>query len=704
MSDVNLSFLEFLRWKDEYERHEKTRFVKKSGSRIREEGIRVGYYYCSRSGSYVSQSKGIKNPKKKGTAKTNVHCTASITCFELPDGKLEVKICSTHYGHDSELQHLRLTQTEKFQIVEQLCRGVPRDMVLDNVHASTGSELERIHLITMKDVKNIEKAYGIQASNNDKTLNMFDNLIIWITNIVNTENNPVLYFKEDGEMNTQNHHITLVLLTKGQTEVLKKYSNLGVFYLTTFVAKSKGYKYNHKYVPYIKGHTATYVTTLMLLDDLNEAVPVSFMITNDLNNDKYKILFSSLKKRVPEISAGTVFTDDNNDVYDLWCTTFEQTPLHLWINRHVDSDWRENLVTISDEELQVSVYENLYSFLESADANKLKSSLGIYVNELKSSVVTHKFGMYFSSKYIGTEAMWAGCFGKKSIGVNAQLNMEISCNELEEIAKKKTWDRNFLVRIVQHLLKTVIKKQCDRQTKLQRQVQELSTHHTLAVSIKPESVQQQSDTCWRVESAKDPANIFSLVTINYTTKCEDCPLSCAKCKVCAHQYVCTCKVYMFDRTMCKHIHAVIICEGNPEVFSLESEPAVDDSEKEAALHNMLLVSEMRRCKRGRKRKVPPETGAGDKMLQEIIEVLEEKEVIVKRKRGRPKRYINEQCVIKTVGKNEEAPENKPRRGRKPKREQDVHILNIEEVRNPVSDTKPPHRANILRKSKRLLNN
>lgn len=683
--------LDFLRWKDEFERQEKSRFVKKSGSRLREEGIRVGYYYCNRSGTYVSQSKGMKNPKKKGTAKTNNHCTASITCFELPNGKLDVKICSTHYGHESELQHLRLTQTEKFQIAEQLCRGVPREMVLDSVRASTGSDIERIHLITIKDVKNIEKAYGIQANTNEKTTNMYYNLTDWISNIMASDNGPVLYFKEEGTLNCKDHDITLILLTKGQIEVLKKYSINGVFYISTFITKSKNVPYYQNF--YIRP-TLMNVITLMLLDDLNEAVPVSFMLTHDLNSKKFKIFFESLKKRVPQMSASAVFTDDKNEIFETWCSVFQQEPLHFWSNRFVDSDWRENLAYITDEELQVSIYEKLYSFLELNDAEKLESQLASYISDLQTGVVTSKFGNYFSSKYIGTEVMWAGCFGKQSVGINAQLKMEVTHNEIEEITNKKHWDRNFLVRIVQHLLKSVSEKQCVRQSKLQRQIQELPSHHKLALNVKPESIHQESDSCWRVESAKDPVNIFSHVSCQSYLYCDDtvCALSCAKCNVCAHQFKCSCKVYMFDRTMCKHIHAVALFVAPKSVAtSIKEEPPTTDKENKVDKPKLCLYSEWHLCKRGRKKKVkdPIKEENINDVIEYVVKTTEENKISVRRS----KRIAEK---VQSTEKNDELEVTGTKTRRKS--ETDSEEETDEEDHSDSSSVRP-HRANILRKSK-----
>ncbi|KAG8258518.1 hypothetical protein J6590_108402 [Homalodisca vitripennis] len=715
------SLQEFLRWKDVFERQEKSRFVKKSGSRVREEGIRVAYYYCSRSGSFVSHGLGIKNSKKKGTSKTNHHCTASITCVELPGGKIEVKICSTHYGHDTDLQHLRLTQTEKYQIAEQLCKGVPRDLILDNVRSSAGPEVDRIHLITMKDVKNIEKAFGIQAAPKEKTNNMFYNLTEWISSIMQTEHCPVLYFKEDAVFTNKNYCLTLILLTTGQQEVLNRYGKNGIYYVTTSVSMNKQHLANYPY------RLSIYLTALILVDDLNEAVPVSFLISNRGDNDKYKLFFKSLKKKIPGLSAKVVITDDKKEIYEVWRDVFEEEPCHLWSNRFVDSEWRENLISIPDEELQVAIYEKLYSFLESQDQNELESSLESYIYELQSNEVTSAFGSYFASRFIGTEMLWAGCYGKKNVSVGAHLNMENLYNEIEESGQKRHWDRNFIVRIVQNLLKLVSDKQCVRQTRLHRQIQEIPTHHDLALSIKPETIKAESD-CWRVNSVKDPVNIFSKVTqIKESCDPTACILYCSKCNVCVHQFKCTCRVHAYDRTMCKHIHAVALrcfvemqnklnvtsndvpgiasvdplvnvsgevissTEGNSKNSGIEPLP------KEELVPIDVKPSVWRR--KNKKQKSEENTNENNMLtvLEDVIkgERVEKHRPPGERKRGRPRKsdVVQEVCDENKVKSVE-----KKRRGLRTSKSLETVTKTSEET-SVYAGRLRPHRINILRKFK-----
>ena len=54
----------------------------------------------------------------------------------------------------------------------QLLLGVSFQHILENIRDNVGGELKRIHLLTRKDIRNIEKSYhlnSVQRSNDDAT-------------------------------------------------------------------------------------------------------------------------------------------------------------------------------------------------------------------------------------------------------------------------------------------------------------------------------------------------------------------------------------------------------------------------------------------------------------------------------------------------------------------------------------------------------
>lgn len=78
-------------------------------------------------------------------------------------------------------------------IAGKLAQGVNVQHIIDEIRDNLGDRLERIHLITRKDIANIERSYGLQGSrrhDDDAT-----SVQLWIDEVMKAGNNsPVIYF------------------------------------------------------------------------------------------------------------------------------------------------------------------------------------------------------------------------------------------------------------------------------------------------------------------------------------------------------------------------------------------------------------------------------------------------------------------------------------------------------------------------------
>lgn len=127
-----------------------------------------------------------------GSSKINSNCTASLTAKVL-SGQGEVSICHTHYGHDTSLEHLRLSATQCEIIAAKLQRGVSRESILDDIREDFPGGFQRQHLIERQDIVNIERAYGlriVQHHEDDQ-----QSALAWIEEWKQTNQNPVLFVK-----------------------------------------------------------------------------------------------------------------------------------------------------------------------------------------------------------------------------------------------------------------------------------------------------------------------------------------------------------------------------------------------------------------------------------------------------------------------------------------------------------------------------
>ena len=117
-------------------------------------------------------------------------------CFGQ-DNTLRVEVHTTHYGLEKSLGHLRLRDSECAAIAGQLAQGVDFQHILDNKRDSLGREFKRIHLLTRKDITNIEKAYGLKVA--QRRADDATSVNMWVTEMMSQEGNPIILYKQQGE-------------------------------------------------------------------------------------------------------------------------------------------------------------------------------------------------------------------------------------------------------------------------------------------------------------------------------------------------------------------------------------------------------------------------------------------------------------------------------------------------------------------------
>ncbi|XP_076275530.1 uncharacterized protein LOC143206739 [Rhynchophorus ferrugineus] len=151
------SIEDFEKWKENVERITKASFPKVTGTYIGRK-IKASKFECHRSGIYKSASKGERHLKHNGSVKMNAYCPACIRLIQ--DGtKYEVEFIKTHVGHENSLANLFLSKTDREIIAAKLTAKVSKDTILNEIRENKDSDsLERLHLLTRKDLYNIEKS------------------------------------------------------------------------------------------------------------------------------------------------------------------------------------------------------------------------------------------------------------------------------------------------------------------------------------------------------------------------------------------------------------------------------------------------------------------------------------------------------------------------------------------------------------------
>ncbi|CAG9830048.1 unnamed protein product [Diabrotica balteata] len=119
------------------------------------------YYDCNRSNitGYKSNYK-IRTEKSGGSIKIKGVCPSRMICKLRDQGQVSVSYWKTHAGHQEELRTMHLSKAEEKMIVEKLTSGVPFRRILEDSRKSGTPELERLSLLTSKDLSNLSRKYN----------------------------------------------------------------------------------------------------------------------------------------------------------------------------------------------------------------------------------------------------------------------------------------------------------------------------------------------------------------------------------------------------------------------------------------------------------------------------------------------------------------------------------------------------------------
>ncbi|XP_072386804.1 uncharacterized protein [Diabrotica undecimpunctata] len=129
------------------------------------------YYECNRSNvdGYKPNYK-IRTEKSGGSIKIKGVCPSRLICKLRDQGQVSVSYWKTHAGHNEELKTMHLSKAQEKIIVEKLMSGVPPSTILDDLRKLETPKLERLALLTSKDLTNLSRKYNIhnKRDQNDK--------------------------------------------------------------------------------------------------------------------------------------------------------------------------------------------------------------------------------------------------------------------------------------------------------------------------------------------------------------------------------------------------------------------------------------------------------------------------------------------------------------------------------------------------------
>ena len=153
---------EFQKWKESIEREKNSSSILRSAPATTQDNT-TSYYYCNRTGIYKPEGKGKRQLKSQGSNKIGYQCSAYIRATQIMGRKeVSVRYCLDHYN--LQLAFLRIPEQTRMEIARKLQLGVTTERVLDDIRETCETGINREHLVTRQDIRNIKSQYNIQGN------------------------------------------------------------------------------------------------------------------------------------------------------------------------------------------------------------------------------------------------------------------------------------------------------------------------------------------------------------------------------------------------------------------------------------------------------------------------------------------------------------------------------------------------------------
>lgn len=550
------TFENFEKWKNLFEKTTKASFVKNSSMKVLKSGLKICKYVCHRDGYFKSRSKGIRRQKNLGSNKINSCCPAEINVV-VSDKRVNIKYVDTHLGHENDLARLLISDAEKKKIAQKLALKIPFNEILGEIResATNESELDRVHLLTRKDLWNIVNSFHL---NHESVLdkNGCSNLDAWVKQM-QVSSNLIRCYKREGITSEiypelRSEDFFLVLMNDAQLEVLKQFGGDCICIDGTHAFEHVSSDFQ--------------LFSLMVLDNVGQGFPCSFLFCNRADTIVLTLFFKVIKKCLSDglISPKTFMSDLDETFYGAWSEVFGPVSRQLYGSWHLERAWRNNLNRIDDLEKQLVTYKKLKNVLDETDEHTFIAMLNNLNNELINDPDTSEFGKYFE-KYI------ASCC-RKECGINNNMNLENMHRIIKYIYFVGNKDRTMDAAIFL-LMRFIRDKLFDRlvldKKKISKKLSDIRKRHKGVLNLN--STITKDGACWNVGSP-DNEHVYQVERVCQNCECE---LRCSECQVCIHNFACTCVDYSIKWNMCIHIHILCSILETPDVVIYSEQDLYD---------------------------------------------------------------------------------------------------------------------------------
>ena len=212
------------------------------------------------------------------------------------------EIYRNHYGHESEFGHIWLTASTRQRIAAKLQQGISKEKNIDDIRESVGLEFQMEHLVDKRDLFNIEKAFRL--GNIKRHPNEWKG----------SDDNPIVFYKLQvqlkEEVALEKDNFVIIMQTEFQKHLMQKFGSKGLCCDTTHGTTGYDFKLN----------------SLLVLDEFEEGVPVTFCLSNRDEFAFIKLFFTKIRANTGAISPCWFTSDTASQFYETFALVDECSP------------------------------------------------------------------------------------------------------------------------------------------------------------------------------------------------------------------------------------------------------------------------------------------------------------------------------------------------------------------------------------------
>lgn len=417
----------------------------------------------------------------------------------------------------------------------------------------------------------------------------------WIKDVLtlNCDEYPVTCFKDrncpDSRKVLSNKDVMLIVMTAFQETAFKNFKS-GIICLDATHCQ-ENYEYQ--------------LITLYATDGCAWC-PIIYCVTSVVDAISINYFLCRVKEKLGPIRCATLICDDNPPFYESWCAVMSPPDHHFVPLWYVEKQWKDNIAKIKcTETVRSMIFRTMKLMLAEPNEIAFEKRLSIFTDSLKTDARLGDFLTYFVSEFHYRPALWAGCY-RYIAGL--ELNSENALEKLHDQLYQE-YHSGLNSQNLKNCLNSLISisRNCEA---VARQVEDaciyenasrrrgIQNSHKRGVCIKRTEVVETSPTLYKVTNSsaeRGEKNESNQIRYLGSKRCK-CVLRCDICKVCVHEYSCTCVDYAANFNICEHIHACAIVRNKINVdLSAETDAPLDSFVEEVICEEEIVCNVENLC-------------------------------------------------------------------------------------------------------------